>query len=53
MAEETSDVITIKEVKEILDAYEGWHVFSPEDSWRLERDLREVLGMPQAELPEW
>lgn len=36
-------------VREIVENYGGWYEYSPEDSWRFERDLREALGMPQYE----
>ncbi|MDR6172633.1 hypothetical protein [Curtobacterium sp. SORGH_AS_0776] len=32
--------------QEVLD-YAGWYEYSPEDSWRFERDLRTALGMKQ------
>lgn len=36
-------------VREIVENYGGWYDYSPEDSWRFERDLRKALDMPQYE----
>lgn len=39
----------IDELKKIVDRYKGFALDAPEDGWRLERDLREALDMPQVE----
>jgi len=39
----------LEAIKDLMERYEAWYEYTPEDSWRLERDVREVLGMPQVE----
>lgn len=39
---------TLQAVVTTVDRYEGWHIDSPEDSWRFERDIRAALGLPEA-----
>lgn len=40
---EAADVID--NVVLIVRNYQGWYEYSPEDSWRLERDLMAALGI--------
>ncbi len=38
--------------REVVNNYGGWYEYSPEDSWRFERDIRTALGMPQCDPEE-
>lgn len=37
----------LEAVRTQVTNYAGWYEYSPEDSWRFERDLRTAIGMPQ------
>lgn len=38
---------TLEAAEAVIARYSGWWDGSPEDSWRLERDMRAALGMPE------
>lgn len=35
----------LEAAEKVMEQYSGWWDGSPEDSWRLERDMRAALGM--------
>ena len=42
----------VEAARKVMDQYSGWWDGSPEDSWRLERDMRSALGMKPYEEDE-
>jgi len=38
---------------ELMKKHERWYEFAPEDSWRVERDIRAVSGMPVVDFRDW
>jgi hypothetical protein len=44
---------TLDRAEAVIAQYSGWWDGSPEDSWRLERDMRSALGVPEYVEEEW